>query len=129
MDNHELFTGLSLALLAALGYFLRDAHAQIKEAFRGQAQLRADFTAQTLTVATDFVRKTELREIEVQLDKFSEALFGKIDTLSLRVDHRFEQLTDRLDAKIEGVTDKFEKQIDEMDKTIYVQLEKKQDKP
>jgi hypothetical protein len=129
METHEILAAFGLALLGMLGYFLRDAHSQIKEAFKALENLRTDFTVQNLNIATDFVRKTELREIEVQLDKFSEALFGKIDSLSQRVDSKFELLTERLDHKIEGVTAKFEKQIDDLDKDFYTQLAKKADKP
>lgn len=128
METHAILEALGLALVGMLGYFLRDAHAQIKEAFKGLEGLRKDFNQQNLDIATDFVRKTELREIEVQLDRFSEALFGKIDTLSQRVDNKFELLTERLDHKIESVTVKFEKQIDDLDKDIYNQLQKKADK-
>ncbi|WP_443696430.1 hypothetical protein [Pseudomonas sp.] len=128
MDTHEIIGAFALALLSMLGYFLRDAHVQLKEAFRGLDRLHTEITAQNLSMANDFVRKTELREIEVSIDKFSEAIFGKIDRLSERVDDRFTQLTQRLDSKIETVATKFDTQIDSLGKDVYRQLQMKTDR-
>lgn len=122
MNNPELLASVVSLLLGILGYFLRDAHSRIKESLSTIEELRHDLNHQRLIMASDYVRRNELKEIEVKLDAFSEALFGKIDTLTQRVDHRLGVLADRVDMKIQGVQDKFEKRIDDISNS-------KQDKP
>jgi len=128
MGSPEMMAGLVSLLLAVLGYFLRDAHARIKDALATIEDLRRDLNRQQLIMASDYVKRNELKEIEIKLDSFSEALFGKIDTLTQRVDHRLGMLADRVDSKVQSVQDKFDTQISEMSKNFYLQLQKKQDR-
>lgn len=122
MTTEQIVSSLAVLLISMLGYFLRDAHSRIKEAFKLMDDLQKDLNAQNLTMATDFVRKVELREIEQQLDKFSEVLFGKIDKLTVKVDDKFEQLTTRMDSKIENATSRFDTQIENVSSRFETQI-------
>ena len=129
MNMLDILIPLALASLSMVSYFLKDAHTQLREAFRRVDALQIALTTSNLNMATDFVRKSELHEIEIQLDKVSEAIFGKIDRLSERVDDKFAQLTQRLDSRIENVATKFDTQIESLGKDLYRQVHLKQDKP
>jgi hypothetical protein len=124
MGTPELLTGLIALLLAVLGYFLKEAHQRIKEAMMTIETLRRDLSHQQIMLASDYVRRNELRDIEDKLDTFSAALFGKIDTLTQRVDSRLNTLADRVDSRVQAVQDKFDKRIDDLSNN----LNSKQDK-
>ena len=125
MEITDLLPYVGTGAIGILGYFLRETHNQLKDATREIAVLKTDLSAQALHTATEFARKSELQSVEAQLDKFSDALFTKLDRISVRMDERLEVLGDRIDDKLERANTRFEQRISEIAQTVA----QKQDKP
>lgn len=120
----EVLLALGGVALSILGYFMRETYGQLKEASREIAALKSDLSAQALHTATEFARKSELQSVEAQLDKFSEALFMKLDRISVRTDDRLELLGNRIDDKLEKAITRFEQRISEIAHTVSTKQDK-----
>ena len=118
MDSPTLLSGLGMVLIALLGYFLRDAHAQVKETRTRMEEIEKDINGQALRMANEFVRKADLKEIELRLDNIGRELFGKMDTLFNLMGSNFKELSSKVDAKFDTLRDRMDAEFKEFDKEI-----------
>lgn len=125
LESQAWIVGLITMGTAILGYFLRDAHAQIHAAKASIDDLRGDVNRQAVVMATDYAQKTELHGVENQLEKFTEGLFGKLDKISDRMDERMETLSTRIDDKLERSNQRLEQRLIDVDRAVSL----KQDRP
>ncbi len=92
-----------VGMLGVLGYFLKNAHNEVKDLKIELAAQKRDFSDLSLKVATDFVRREEFEKLESSLEKLSDQLFSKFDQIADKFDQRFDQLGNKLDNQLQDV--------------------------